>query len=307
MKSVSDKRRIKELQAKISVLTRDTPLKLHLMHIKLLVEVIKLSLKWTGLDNRGYSNALKIEVSEHEISSGRLPEAFDGFRILHISDLHVDGIPELLDVLVEKALSVDFDLCILGGDFRFHNCGNTRSVCDRMKSLVSRIAARGKSIVGILGNHDEYEIGRELEGVGVKMLINDKFRVERNGSEFFICGIDDCHYYASDDLGATLEGVPPDAFKVLVSHSPEIYAKAEKAGVDLCLAGHTHGGQICPLKGVPILIQAKIPRSLATGRWTFGRLIGITNRGVGSSGVPARFNCPPEIVCITLKKEKCLP
>ncbi len=303
MRPVSDQRRIKELQARISILTRDTPCKIHLMHIKLIVETIKLILNSTRLGDKGYKNALDIELSERELHFKRLPSEFDGFRLLHISDLHIDGMPELKDKMLEKIMPLEFDLCLLGGDYRFHNSGNTRNVCDRMRSFISELIKKNKPVAGILGNHDEYEIAKLLDQAGVAMLINESMKISRNGADIFVCGLDDCHYYSSQNIADSLAGIPTDSFKIVLSHSPELYAEAEKAGFDLYLAGHTHGGQICPVPGFPVLIQAKIPRSLASGIWNYKNLTGLTNRGAGSSGAPARFNCPPEIALITLRKE----
>ena len=304
MKTVSDKRRIKELQSRISILTGDTPCKIHLMHITLIVESIRLFLKYSAFGDRGFNNAMDIIVSEHVMKFKNLPRAFDGFKILLITDLHIDGIPDLSSKILEKALALDFDICLLGGDYRFYNCGNTRNVCDRMKTFISSMKTKRREIAAVLGNHDEFEIAKELDSNGVKMLINENLPIIRDGAKIYLCGVDDCHYYGSDSLSESLEGVPDNAFKILLCHSPELYAKAEKSGFDLYLAGHTHGGQMCPVPGFPILIQAKIPRKLAAGEWKFKNIQGYTSTGAGSSGVPARFNCPPEIATITLEREE---
>ena len=95
--------------------------------------------------------------------------------------------------------------------------------------------------------------------------------------------------------------MPGEAFKILVVHTPELYEEAERAGVDLYLCGHTHGGQIrLPVVG-PLLLNSHSPRRLASGPWTWKSLQGYTSPGAGSSMVPVRFNCPPEIGLIELK------
>jgi predicted MPP superfamily phosphohydrolase len=301
MRAVSDKRRIKELKSRISILTGDTPCKFHIMNISMFVESVRLFLKWSKLETKGFRNAMEIALVEETFEFPDLPREFDGFKILLITDLHIDGIPALPEKILEKALPLKADICLFGGDYRFYNCGNTRNVCDRMKSFANKLSGTGIPVAAVLGNHDEYEIARELDGAGVKMLINENLLIDRNGASLCICGVDDCHYYGSHDIRQSLAGVPNKAFRILLCHSPELYAEAEQSGFRLYLAGHTHGGQICPMPGKPILIQAKIPGRLAAGAWTHGRLKGYTSRGAGSSGVPARFNCPPEIALITLK------
>jgi predicted MPP superfamily phosphohydrolase len=94
--------------------------------------------------------------------------------------------------------------------------------------------------------------------------------------------------------------VPSDAFKVLLVHTPEIFREAQECGIDLYLCGHTHGGQIClPLIG-PVISHANCPREYTRGVWKYRNLQGYTSTGVGTSGVPVRFLCPPEIGLIEL-------
>jgi predicted MPP superfamily phosphohydrolase len=82
---------------------------------------------------------------------------------------------------------------------------------------------------------------------------------------------------------------------VLISHTPEIYRQAAHADFDLLLSGHTHGGQICLPGGIPITLDSALPRSLGSGPWKYHDMIGYTSVGAGTSILPARFNCPPEI------------
>ena len=163
------------------------------------------------------------------------------------------------------------------------------------------LRAAGEKNLATMSDEEFDRMQCSLDAAGVKMLINENFTIDRNGTKIYICGVDDCHYYGSHDINQAIAGVPNKAFKIFLCHSPELYADVERAGFSLYLAGHTHGGQICPIPGKPILLQSKIPRRLAAGSWAQGNLKGYTSRGAGSSGVPARFNCPPEIALITLK------
>ncbi|MGZ5862753.1 MAG: metallophosphoesterase, partial [Methyloceanibacter sp.] len=99
----------------------------------------------------------------------------------------------------------------------------------------------------------------------------------------------------ADNIEKAASAIPDDAFSILISHTPEIYRQAAHAGFNLLLAGHTHGGQICLPGGIPITLDSVLPRSMGAGAWKHANMIGYTSVGAGSSVVPVRFNCPPEI------------
>jgi predicted MPP superfamily phosphohydrolase len=98
-----------------------------------------------------------------------------------------------------------------------------------------------------------------------------------------------------DNIEKAASGMPHDEFSILVSHTPEIYRQAAHADFDLLLSGHTHGGQICLPGGIPITLDSTLPREFGSGPWKYHGMIGYTSAGAGTSIVPARFNCPPEI------------
>jgi predicted MPP superfamily phosphohydrolase len=104
-----------------------------------------------------------------------------------------------------------------------------------------------------------------------------------------------------DNIEKAALDLPRDEFAILLSHTPEIYRQAAHADFDLMLSGHTHGGQICLPGGIPVTLDSVLPRRMGRGRWTYGRMIGYTSAGVGTSVVTARFNCPPEITIHTLR------
>jgi uncharacterized protein len=169
-------------------------------------------------------------------------------------------------------------------------------------------AIRAKyGVLGILGNHDPAEIAMELAKMGVHMLINDATELRSGGSSLWIAGVDDPHYYGCDDLGTALSDVPNDGFKVLLAHTPEMYEEAHAAGIHLYLCGHTHGGQIRlpkPFRGswAAPFRNAACPREYTCGTWSHGALQGHTTAGVGASLLPVRYNCPPEIAVIELRR-----
>jgi uncharacterized protein len=89
--------------------------------------------------------------------------------------------------------------------------------------------------------------------------------------------------------------IPDDGFSVLLSHTPEIYRQAAHGGFDLLVSGHTHGDQICLPGSIPITLDSVLPRHMGSGPWKHRDMVGYTSVGVGTSVVPVRINCLPEI------------
>ena len=257
--------------------------------------------KGIGLYTKGMKNALEIEITEETMHDPSLPSVFDGFRIMFFSDLHLDGNPKLTDVIIERIKDIDVDLCLIGGDFRMEMYGAIAPALRQLKHLTPYIRSTN-GILGVLGNHDCIEMLPELEDAGIILLVNDSWFVERKGERIWITGIDDPHYYKTHDLAMAFKNVPEDGFVIFLSHSPEAYEEAAPYKPELYLCGHTHGGQIClPGRG-PIFTHSRAPYFTASGRWKHKGMTGYTTRGVGSAGIPVRFNCPGEIVLLTLKK-----
>ena len=148
---------------------------------------------------------------------------------------------------------------------------------------------------GVLGNHDSIRMVPELEDMGIRMLLNESVSIRRGAAQIHLVGIDDAHYFRVDDIEKASAVVPQDGFSVLLSHTPEIYRLAAHANFNLLLSGHTHGGQICLPGRIPIVLDSDLPRFMGSGPWVYRDLAGYTSVGVGSSVVPVRFNCPPEI------------
>ncbi|HHO47226.1 MAG TPA: CDP-archaeol synthase [Desulfobacteraceae bacterium] len=254
-----------------------------------------------GLRKKGIRNALDIQVVEETFRFPDLPEQFDGFRILLLTDLHLDGQPGLTARIVSHIRSLDVDLCLIGGDIRMETYGPMAPCLRNLRCLLPHVGSR-HGILGVLGNHDCIEMSPDFEETGLIMLINEAWDIHQNGAQIWIAGVDDPHYYKVHDVRQALRNVPADEFKILLAHSPEAYREAADFQVQLYLCGHTHGGQIClPGRG-PIFTNSRAPRFTASGRWRHRGMVGYTSRGVGASGVPLRFNCPGEISLITLRR-----
>jgi uncharacterized protein len=204
--------------------------------------VIRNTLKLAGLYGRGRKNAERIVVTHNDVWFNELPPLFDGFTILHISDMHVDMNDAAMRKLVELVADLRYDVCVLTGDFR----GKTFGPFDATLEGVARVRAQLKGpVYGVLGNHDTIQMVPGLEAMGIQMLLNESEAIMRDGQRIFIAGIDDAHFFRVDNIEKAAAQIPDGEFSMLLSHTPEIYRQAAHADFNLLLSGHTHGGQIC--------------------------------------------------------------
>jgi predicted MPP superfamily phosphohydrolase len=264
----------------------------HIENLPLSHAVIRTILMATGLYWRGISNAAKVEIRHNRVLVPHLPAAFDGFTILQLSDLHVDISEAAMQRAVTLLKGVSYDVCVLTGDYRGKTWGPYAATLAGMAKV--RAGITGK-IYGVLGNHDTICMVPGLEEMGIRILLNESDLIERGGQRIHLVGIDDAHFYRVDNIEKAAAGIPHDEFSILISHTPEIYRQAAHADFNVLLSGHTHGGQICLPGGFPITLDSILPRFMAAGPWKYHDMIGYTSVGAGSSVVPVRFNCPPEI------------
>jgi|GEM_PF-303261 len=234
-----------------------------------------------------------------EVWSSKLPHAFDGLRVLHLTDFHFDFLPEMPELLEPLLAEVPFDLCVLTGDYRGETFGPYRESLDHLGRVRPLL---GKEVYAVLGNHDNIEIVPPLREMGIRPLVNEGVWLEREGERILLGGIDDAHMYRTHSFGEWAEPAV-EAFSILLSHTPEVYREAEAAGFDLMWSGHTHGGQICLPGGVPLVAHAsRTPRRMVRGEWQWKGLRGYTSRGIGVSSVDCRFWCPPEYTVHVLRR-----
>jgi uncharacterized protein len=254
--------------------------------------LIRNALKLSGLYWRGQRNAERVQVRHNQICSSKVPSGFNNFTLLHMSDLHVDLNEGAMRRLAELLPDLDYDACVMTGDYRAGTFGPFDAALEGMKRLRSRL--RGP-IYAVLGNHDTIRMITDLEEMGIRMLLNECEPISRGSDSIYLAGIDDAHYYRVDNIEKAASKIPHDGFSILLSHTPEVYRQAAHAGFDLLLSGHTHGGQICLPGSIPITLDSVLPRHMGSGTWKYHDMVGYTSVGVGSSIVAVRINCLPEI------------
>ncbi len=254
--------------------------------------IIRNVLKATGLYWRARQNAERILVKRNDMRFKTLPPLFEGFTILHISDLHVDMNEVAMNRLIGLVGSMQYDVCVLTGDYRGRTFGPFQPALDG----VARVGTHLKQpIYAVLGNHDTIQMVPGLEAMGIRVLLNECETIVRNNQRIYLAGIDDAHFFRMDNIEKSALSIPRGEFSILLSHTPEVYRQAAHANFDLMLSGHTHGGQICLPGSIPIKLEAVLPRRMGAGPWQYGDMTGYTSVGAGSSVVPVRLNCPPEI------------
>lgn len=261
--------------------------------------VLRFVLKLTGLYGIGHKNTKNIQIRHNDVVLPSLPASFNGFTILHITDLHADLNPGPIQRLAQILPDLNYDICVLTGDFRGQTFGPYEASLNALATLRSHLHG---PIYGVLGNHDTIRMVPEMEAMGIQMLLNQSQTITRHGQQIHLAGIDDAHYYRADNIQKAAFTIPHNEVAILLSHTPEIYRQAAHAGFQLMLSGHTHGGQICLPGSIPITLDSVLPRHMGAGPWKYGQLAGYTSTGVGSSIVPVRFNCPPEITLHHLRR-----
>lgn len=269
-------------------------------YFKFLLRGFAVLLRCTGLYGRGVRNALDIRLVRLDLRFDALPAEFDGYRIMHLTDLHLDGHPEMPGRIARLIDGVPCDLCVLTGDYRFHVHGPWDRVTEGFEKILPVVSA-ADGVLAVLGNHDAADMAEMLESLGTRVLVNQTETLARGGASIHVTGVDDPHYYfTAAALRALSEA--PGGFRVALVHTPGLCREAAAAGIGLYLCGHTHGGQVCLPGGKPIITHAGGFRRYASGLWRIGPMLGYTGRGAGFSGLPVRFNCPPEVTVFTLRR-----
>lgn len=282
-----------------AVITHRRSIRFSLKSLTSAPQFIRFCLRLSGLLARGQNNSRQLITVYNRFYLADLPEAFEGFRILHLTDLHVDMDEANLQAVIQQIHPLDYDLCVLTGDYRQQTWGPINASLDGMARL--RDAIRGKAYA-VLGNHDSLHMLLPLEDMGYSLLMNEMAPIEIKGSQIYLAGVDDAHFYRAHNLHRAGHDIPRGSVGILLSHTPEIWREAAHAGYKVFLCGHTHGGQICLPGGIPVTLDSDCPRHLGRGYWRVNNMQGYTSAGAGTSVVNVRLNCPPEVTIHTLTR-----
>ncbi len=250
----------------------------------------------------------QVEITHQQIIVEKLPVEFHGFRIVQISDIHHSPFldEERINEAVRMANDLQPDLVALTGDYISHS----RDYIPTCARALGKLRAE-HGVFAVLGNHDHWTDGEMMRDAlvdhGVRVLCNESARIEKGVSYITLAGVDDM-MVKRDDLRKALEETSWEETRILLSHNPAIIREAARAGIDLVLSGHTHGGQI----NWRLLIGRKDrktarwlrrpSRRLTRGHAQLGSTQLYVNRGLGTVVVPLRYGCTPEITILELLK-----
>ncbi len=227
----------------------------------------------------------------------RLPAAFEGLQILHLSDLHITRWNRRLTRWQETLSNLHPHLLVITGDL-----GHRSWLWRTSLASVQRLLQNVQPPLGgyfILGNHDAIKLGPAFEATGRTLLENESVILEKSGQRLAIVGIHQ-HRRIDTDIPSAMRAVQPTDFKLLLLHYPDLIHQAIAAGADVCLAGHTHGGQICWPDGQPIIRHDTLPQDMCTGIHQINGTWMVVNRGIGVAGLRVRVFCPPHAIMLTL-------
>jgi predicted MPP superfamily phosphohydrolase len=264
----------------------------HIENVRTLRPLLRLLFRLVLLQAYGSRSARRIRVRHNHLRVAGLPARFEGYTLLHISDLHLDMAPDFPHVLGAAVRDVDYDVCVLTGDYRAETFGPCQPALDGLRQVRAQL---GDSVYAVLGNHDSISMVPGMEAMGIRMLMNEHVVLERDGECIYLAGVDDPHYFRADNLEKAADAIPDDAVSILLAHSPEIYRAAAHADFDVLLCGHTHAGQICLPGGIAVTCNVSCRREFCKGSWRYLSLQGYTSAGSGTCVADIRLNCPPEI------------
>jgi len=260
----------------------------------------------TGAGLTGFATSFGgVKLYELPVTYKNLPADLDGFRILHLSDLHLGryfGLPDL-EALVQEAIALKPDLVLVTGDF----CDLVPQLYDSIRILSELNAPYGT--FASIGNHEYYHgvhhSRRAHESSDIPLLIDLGTKVKVGNASLFVGGADDPRRMGEDisaflerTVDKTLAYARSDDFKIVMSHRPTGFDATASQGVDLTLAGHTHGGQL-GFRGRSIF-ESTDPPNYFWGHYVKGESQLYTSAGVGH-WFPFRLGCPSEAPLIILK------
>ena len=262
-----------------------------------LPRTLKFLVRNSGFAEKGERNAKNIVINHVEFGFTSLPSSFHGYRILHLSDLHI-GTTLALDQIIQENLRAD--LVVITGDYQTWGEPKTDLIKPKIEHLIRGIQSRD-GWISVLGNHDDLEMVSCLQNLGIRVLINESISINCGFETIFFVGTDDVVAFYTPESIKSLKS-RQEGFRIALVHSADLATVAAEAGYSLYLCGHTHGGQVCFPGGKPVFTALDSHRHLAQGKWRVRNMVGYTNTGLGTGNFPYRFNCPGEAALIRLVK-----
>jgi hypothetical protein len=257
---------------------------------------------------------INLEITRHRIHLPRLPKAFHGFRIAQLSDIHIGPFMPAGEIrkYVEMANELKPDLVALTGDFITWDPETQEPVVEALAGLKAPYG-----VVGCLGNHElwyevEASITHLFERRGVKILRHQNHLLRAGGDLLNMIGVDFQSIRAMSPPGARSVGrylvdveklMQPDTVNILMSHNPNTFVRAAELGIDLSLAGHTHGGQVTLEYVHPSISPSRLITPYVKGLFETPGSQLYVNSGIGTMFVPIRLGAPPEITVFELVRE----
>ena len=248
-----------------------------------------------------FAEPYKLAVERHAIGLKRLPRELDGLKIVHLSDIHHGPFTarEQIERAIAVANSLQPDIIALTGDYVSHE----REYIQPCAEMLGRLRARC-GVYAVLGNHDNWVdpalVTDLFRLAGIRVLNNEGMRFEDRGVSFWLAGVDDT-MVGLEDLPLALAGSSADEMKLLLAHNPVILRRAARAGVDLVLSGHTHGGQVTWRSERSA--SGRVRRRILRGLGRRGETQIYVTRGLGTVVLPVRYGCLPEVSLLTLRSE----
>jgi predicted MPP superfamily phosphohydrolase len=243
------------------------------------------------------NEVFQVEYVERTLYPARLPAAWDGLTILHLSDLHFHGTPDraYFEAVLDRCAAWRPDLVCLTGDI-----ADTATHHAWIEPLLGRLTWK-ESAVAILGNHDYRHdvnvIRTELRKLGMLVPENSWHEVVVRGEKLMVIGHEGPWLWGRPDL----TNCPVELFRLCLSHTPDHMNWAKRNSIDLVLAGHVHGGQIRLPPFGSILLPSTCGRRYDCGVFEEGGTLLHVSRGL-SGEHPVRYNCRPEVTLITLRR-----
>ena len=241
-----------------------------------------------------------IQIEKIDIEIENLPADFNGVKIVHLTDFHSFGFDEREKRVIEIVKEINPDFVFITGDFVDSKTKDFDSCAKFWQELGKQYDGR---IFGVLGNHDLNSLEKLLEQNNINILNNENTKIFQGDDYIYLIGVNDPDTHR-DNLGKAMLGAREGVPKILLAHSPDIIEDL-KAGEtpDLILVGHTHGGQVKIPFITPFWVPTENHGKFASGLFEINDTYMYVNKGIGMTALQIRFNCPPEIAVIELRKK----